>query len=438
MTDNPPVRRLGDWEAEELRDLADDYGTPLYVQDVSRVRENAARLREAFPGADIAYAVKANTTGAVLSTLEGTGVDAECASAGEVQRALDAGFPPERVRYTAVNPPAVELDHVCGLPGADELTLTVGARDTLDRVDERDFSGPLCVRVNPGVGAGHHEKVSTGAEPKFGVPYGRAEPLCREAVARGFDLVGVHAHAGSGISGEELSAHRELVRRMGELARGLSELDLEFVAVGGGFGVPYREDEPPLDLDAVAEATREALGEVDARLAIEPGRYFVADAGVLLTRVNTVKETPETTVVGVDAGMTTLLRPALYDAYHEVRSLEPGVPRKDPVSCEIAGPVCETADVLGRDRTLPDPTRGDLLAVGNAGAYGYEMSSQYNSRPRPAVVVFDTNDAYLAVERENIADLTALERASGSDSSATAGRDGGFGGDEEARRAERD
>jgi diaminopimelate decarboxylase len=411
MTDeNPAVRRLTDWEPEPLRDLADEYGTPLYVQDVARVRENAARLREAFPDADVAYAVKANTTRAVLSALERTGVDAECAAAGEVQRSLDAGFPPERIRYTAVNPPDVDLDHVCSLDGVDEMTITVGARDTLDRVAERGFEGPLCVRVNPGVGAGHHAKVSTGAEPKFGVPYDRAADLCREAVDRGFDLVGVHAHAGSGISGEDLSAHRQLVARMGELTREIADLDPEFVAVGGGFGVPYRPEEEPLDLHRVAEATREAIGETDARLAIEPGRYVVADAGVLLTTVNTVKPTPETTVVGIDAGMTTLLRPAMYDAHHEVRSLEPDLPRKDPVACELSGPVCETADVLGRDRTLPDPTRGDLLAIGNAAAYGYEMSSTYNSRPRPAVVTLDGTHVSLSVERESLANLTALER----------------------------
>ena len=413
--DNPAIRRLDDWPAERLRDLADEFGTPLYVYDLERVRENAARLRGAFPDADVAYAVKANTTRAILETLEATGVDAECAAAGEVKRALDAGFPAERVRYTAVNPPARDLDYVCSLDAADDLTITVGAEDTLDRVAARGFEGPLCVRVNPGVGAGHHAKVSTGAEPKFGVPYDRAERVARDAEARGFGLVGIHAHAGSGISGEELSAHRELVRRMGDLARELADLDLSFVAVGGGFGVPYREEEEPLDLDAVAEATREALGDVEPRLAVEPGRYFVADAGVLLATVNTVKGTPETTVVGVDAGMTTLLRPALYDAYHAVRSLEPDLPPRERVSCEISGPVCETADVLGRDRTLPDPARGDLLAVGNAGAYGYEMSSQYNSRPRPAVVTVDGGETRLAVRRETLADLTRLETDGGTD-----------------------
>jgi diaminopimelate decarboxylase len=429
-TDNPAVRRLSGWPAEPLRDLADEFGTPLYVQDLDRVKANASRLRSAFPDADISYAVKANTTRSVLATLAARGVGAECAAAGEVQRALDAGFPPHRVRYTAVNPPDRDLDYVCGLDATDELVVTVGALDTLHRVGERGFDGRLCVRVNPGVGAGHHEKVSTGAEPKFGVPYDRAASVIRRAVEQGFDVTGLHAHAGSGISGDDLSAHRELVRRMGALAGEVSaadDLDMEFVAVGGGFGVPYSEDEPPLDLDAVAETTREAyaagwadgLGAAgDAtgadvseppRLAIEPGRYFVADAGVLLTTVNTVKPTPDTTVVGVDAGMTTLVRPAMYDAFHELRSLEPDAPRRDPVGCDVSGPVCETADVLARDRDLPDPSRGDLLAVGNAGAYGYEMASNYNSRPRPAVVAVEHGEPRVAARREELSELTRLE-----------------------------
>ncbi|MFB6171148.1 MAG: diaminopimelate decarboxylase [Haloarculaceae archaeon] len=405
---NPAVRRLADWTAGSLRELAAAHETPLYVLDCRRVRQNALRLRQAFPDADVAYAVKANTVGAVMQTVAATGLDAECASAGEVQRALDAGFPAEQVRYTAVNPPDRDLDHVASLAEADDLVVTVGAVDTLDRVAERGFEGRLCVRVNPGVGAGHHAKVSTGAEPKFGVPYDRAAAVVADARDRGFEVVGVHAHAGSGISGEDLSAHRELVRRMGDLARAVEPT--EFVAVGGGLGVPYHEDEPPLDLDAVADATRAALGDVDCRLAIEPGRYFVADAGVLLTTVNTVKATPDETVVGIDAGMTTLVRPAMYDAYHAVRSLAPDRHERPTEQVTLAGPVCETADVLGRDRSLPAPARGDLLAVGNAGAYGYEMASQYNSRPRPAVVAVDGEAATLAVERETLSDLTRLER----------------------------
>jgi diaminopimelate decarboxylase len=410
---NPAVRRLDDWDAERLRSLADAHETPLYVIDLERVRENARRLQDAFAEAEISYAVKANTVRPVLEAIEATDVGAECASAGEVQRALDAGFDGEDVRYTAVNPPARDLDLVVDLAADHDLVVTVDAEDTYERVADRGFDGRLCVRVNPGVGAGHHEKVSTGAEPKFGVPYDRAKALVERAARDGFDVVGVHAHAGSGIKGEDLSAHRELVSRMADLARDV-DVALDFVNVGGGLGVPYKSDEPPIDLDAVAEQTFDAFGDVDAELGIEPGRYFVADAGVLLTTVNTVKPTPETTVVGVDAGMTTLIRPAMYDAYHDIRLLADDTAERETITTSVAGPICETADLLATDRPLARPRRGERLAIGSAGAYGYEMSSQYNSRPRPAVVVLDGDEEEIAVRRESLSDVTYLEQNNGS------------------------
>ncbi|WP_128904357.1 diaminopimelate decarboxylase [Halorubrum amylolyticum] len=431
--ENPVARRVSDWNADRLADLAAEYGTPLYVQDIDRVRENCERLRDAFPDADVRYAVKAHTGRVVLEAVREAGLDAECASAGEVDRALAAGFGGDRLHYTAVNPPARDLDYVVGVAEAEpDLTVTVGAVDTLDRLAERGYDGRVCVRVNPGVGAGHHEKVRTGGAAKFGVPYDRAAEATRNAAER-FDVVGIHAHAGSGIDPDQLDSHRELVARMGELARELAApgesaagdaapLDLEYVDVGGGFGVPYREDAPALDLPAVAEATREAVAPLPAGvdLAIEPGRYVVADAGVLLARVNTVKPTPDERVVGVDAGMTDLLRPAMYDAYHPIRNLgggresggrdapTPGDRSATPVT--VAGPICETGDTLCMDRALADPARGDLLAVGIAGAYGYEMANQYNSRPRPAEVAVDDGTAAVVRRRETLGDLTTVER----------------------------
>ena len=397
------VRRLADWDAARLRALATDYGTPLYVIDLERVRSNARRVRSAFPDAHGQYAVKAHTGRAVLASVHEAGLDAECASAGEVARALDAGYEADEIQYTAVNPPDRDLDYVVDRWREDDaLTITVGARETLIRLSERGYDGRLCIRVNPDVGAGHHEKVRTGADAKFGVPYDRAAAVVAEA-RDDFDVVGLHAHAGSGIDADQLDDHREFVRRMGALAREVGAL--EFVDVGGGFGVPYRQDEPPLDLHIVAGATRDAIGEIDARLAIEPGRYVVADAGVLLTTVNTVKSTPKTTIVGVDAGMTTLLRPALYDAFHPMTALaDRGT---EPVT--VTGPICESSDVLCTDRPLGVPERGDVVAIGNAGAYGYEMASTYNSRPRPAEVVLSDGTSRVARRRETLADLTRLE-----------------------------
>jgi diaminopimelate decarboxylase len=408
--ENPPVRRLADWSVPRLRDLAPEYETPLYVIDIERVRENAARLRAAFPDATTDYAVKANARKPVLEAIAEMGFGAECASVGEVVRACEAGF--SNVRYTAVNPPDRDLDRVVELADERDITITIGALDTLDRLAERGWSGTVYVRVNPDIGAGHHAKVRTGTDPKFGIPTGRATDAVIDASSRGFTVAGIHAHAGSGIlDTEDLAAHRVLVERLSELANEIADagIAIDAVSIGGGFGVPYRDSEAPLDLDALARATREAFA-ADAQLGIEPGRYCVADAGVLLTHVNTVKSTPETTVVGVDAGMTALARPALYDAFHEIRSLAADSGERETVEATVAGPVCESSDVLGRHRALPAPERGDLFAIGNAGAYGYEMASTYNSRPRPAVVALDGADGELCVRRETIADLGRYEQ----------------------------
>jgi len=422
----PAVRRLADWDATELVALREEYGSPLYVLDLDRVRENYRRLDAAFSDADVQYATKANALGRLLEVVHDEGAGVECASVGEVVRALDAGVPGDDLHYTAVNPPAGDLDTVVELwrdGVADGITVTAGAEDTVTRLGDRGYDGRLCVRVNPGVGAGHHEKVRTGADAKFGVPMDRAARVADTAVAAGMDVVGVHAHAGSGIlHDDEFDAHREMVDRVADVAHELDDaFDLEFVDVGGGFGVPYRERDDPLDVDAIAAVVEDGVADVDARLVVEPGRYLVADAGVLLADVNTVKDTPETTVVGVDAGMTALARPAIYDAHHalrncsaggdgrgEVRAAEGGDGRGE-VRATVTGPICESSDVFATDRPLATPRRGDVLAIGNAGAYGYEMASTYNSRPRPASVVLEDDEVALARRREPLSDLTTLE-----------------------------
>jgi len=403
----PATRRLADWDGAALESLADTFDTPLYVMDLDRVRDNARRFRAAFPDARLLYAAKAHAGRAVLETVTNEGYLVEGAARGEVRRAIEAGVEPANIQYTGVNPPDPDLDDVVDVwrehPG---LTVTVGAEMSLDRLAERGFDGRLCLRVNPGVGMGHHEKVATGSHPKFGLPYDEV-PAVAEAARDRFELVGLHAHAGSGIlAPDDLDAHERYVARMGDLARAVG--DLEFLDLGGGFGVPYREDEAPLDLRATAERVRAAAGELDAQLAFEPGRYLVADAGLLLARVNTIKPTPETTIVGVDASMTALIRPALYGAYHPLRNVTR--PDAEPIATTVGGPVCESSDVFAADRELPEPAYGDLLAIGVTGAYGYEMASTFHSQPRPAEVLLEAGEARLGRRRETIADLLRLEQ----------------------------
>jgi len=409
MTDVPRVRRLTDWSAARLRDLVETHGSPAYVIDLDRVGANYERLAAAFPEAEIRYAAKANAGRAVLERLAAEGAGVECASAGEVRRALDAGFAPGDLHYTAVNPPARDLEYVLDVAeSAPAITITAGARDTIDRLEAMGYRGRLCVRIHPGVGAGHGESVATGADAKFGIPADAAPAVVADAAERGFDVVGVHAHAGSGFTNEDLDAHRAVVETVADVATQVG-VDLEFVDVGGGFGVPYLPDEEPLDLERVAETTRDALADVDATLAIEPGRYLVADAGVLLTTVNTVKPAGEEVLAGTDAGMTTLLRPALYGAYHHVRNLAPDADERQTETVSVVGPVCESTDVIAESRTLPRPKRGDVLAVGNAGAYGIEMALQYNSRPRPPVVALSDGEDRVVRRRETVDHLTAAE-----------------------------
>ena len=408
---DPRIRRLADWDHDRLLAAAEEFGTPLYVLDPARVRENYARFAAAFPDAHVMYAAKAHAGRAVLSALLDEGADVECAARGELMRAIEAGADPDTLRYTAVNPPSADLDYAVEL-AADHpgLTITAGARDTFDRLAERGYDGRVAIRVNPGIGTGHHEKVATGKDAKFGIPADDVVDVAADVADR-FDLVGVHAHVGSGVLADDLDDHCRAIARVADVARDVSaevdDANLEFVDVGGGFGVPYREDEEPLDMDAVADAVYDALGDLDVRLELEPGRYVVADAECILTRVNTVKETPETTVVGVDASLATLIRPAMFDSYHPIRNVS--APDREPIPCSVGGPCCTSADVFCTDRPIARPERNDVLAIGNAGAYGYELANQFHSQPRPAEVALDADGARVVRRRETMADVTRVE-----------------------------
>jgi len=403
------VRRIADWEYNRLRELCTEHGTPLYVIDLGRVVENYERFSSAFPSTEVMYAAKANTGHSVLSTLVNNGADIECAAWGELQRAIDAGADPNTLQYTAVNPPDYDLDYAVNLaadyPG---LTITGGARDTFDRLEERSYDGRVAIRVNPGIGTGHHEKVATGKDAKFGIPYEQV-PEVAEDVADRFDLVGIHVHAGSGILHDDLDDHCRAIKKVANMARHIeSEVTtLDFVDFGGGFGVPYYEDEKPLDLDVVRKKVYNAIGDIDAQPKLEPGRYIVADAELILTEVNTVKQAPETTVVGVDASLATLIRPAMFDSYHPIQNVTG--PERAAHSVSVGGPCCTSADVFCTDRAIARPKRGDLLAIGNAGAYGYELANQFHSQPRPAEVAIEGSESWTVRKRETLADVTSRE-----------------------------
>jgi len=400
-----PVRRLADWDHSRLEALAEEHDTPLYVLDPARVRANYQRFASAFPDAHVMYAAKAHAGRAVLETLLDAGADIECAASGELKRAIAAGADPNTLQYTAVNPPQADVEYAAEL-GAESpgLTVTAGARDTFDRLEAAGYDGRVAIRINPGIGTGHHEKVATGKDAKFGIPKAEVPDLAEDLRKR-FDLVGLHAHVGSGVLHDDLDDHCRAIETVADVAREVG--GLEFLDIGGGFGVPYHEDGQPLDLSVVGERVREAAGDLDAQLALEPGRYVVADAELIMTRVNTIKETDAATVVGVDASLATLIRPAMFDSYHPIRNVSAPDRETEPVS--VGGPCCTSADVFCTDRPIARPRREDLLAIGNAGAYGYELANQFHSQPRPAEVALDRDGGRVVRERETLEDVTRVE-----------------------------
>lgn len=404
----PPVRRLEAWDEQRMQTLADEHGTPLYVLSLGRVRANYRRFVNAFPKAHVMYAAKAHTGRAVLSTLIEVGADIECAAQGELQRAIAAGADPNDLQYTAVNPPDEDLDYAVDLGQNNiDFTITAGARDTFDRLENRGYDGRIALRVNPNIGTGHHEKVATGKDAKFGISLEEVPALADELRDR-FDLVGLHAHVGSGVLHDDLDDHYRAIEVIADLAREVGDQELEFVDIGGGFGVPYHENEQSLDIAAVGEQVRSAVGNLDARLALEPGRYVVADAELLLTQVNTIKQTPSTMVVGVDASLATMIRPAMFDAYHPIRNITN--PDRDLIEASVSGPCCTSADVFCTNRPIARPESDDLLAIGMTGAYGYELANQFHSQPRPAEIALDADEARVVRRRETLEDVTRVER----------------------------
>ena len=396
--------------------LAEEFDTPLYVMSESRIRENYRRvcraLSEHYSKLRVYYSAKANTSLTVLRILETEGAYLDAISPGEVYLALKAGFPPEKVLFTGTSVRTDELTYLV----ESGVMINVDSISQLSRLLEFHVPNLVSVRVNPEVGAGHHEHcVTAGKKSKFGIWGEDVVKAYKTAQKSGVGRFGIHMHIGSGILTVEpfLLAAEKLL----EMARRVHEevgLEFEFIDFGGGLGVPYRPEEKPLDLDLYAE---EVLGLFKKRieqydlgepfLCVEPGRLIVCDAGVLLTSVNTVKVTPFRKFVGVDAGFNTLIRPAMYGSYHPIvvanRLNEPNKEVYD-----ISGPICESGDLLARDRQLPETHEGDLLAILNAGAYGFSMSSQYNSRPRCAEVLVRNGECAVIRERETFESL--LER----------------------------
>jgi diaminopimelate decarboxylase len=408
-------------EDTPLSRIAESVGTPVYVYSSATLERHFQVLRSAFveaglKGEDggpplIAYAVKANPNLAVLATLARMGAGADTVSEGEIRRALAAGIPPGRIVFSGVGKREEEIRFALetgiseiNVESEPELRLIARVALSLGR------PARLAVRVNPDVAAGGHAKITTGgAGNKFGVSFSEAERLYAEAAADPWlQPVGLTCHIGSQIS--SLAPLEAAFRRMRELverlrARGLPVLMLD---LGGGLGVPYfNQPDPPSPADYAAMVARVTDG-LGVGLAFEPGRVIAANAGVLLAQVLHIHERPEgRRFVVLDAAMNDLIRPAMYDAYHDIRPVRP---RQGPsVIADVVGPVCETGDTFTRDRELPPLESGDLVAFMSAGAYGASMSSEYNSRLMAPEVLVRGRDWAIVRPRPTYEEMLARE-----------------------------
>jgi len=396
----------------KAKDLVERFGSPLYVTDEMAVRENYRHIRDAFRPympARVHYACKANAALAILRILQQEGSHIDAVSIGEVDACLRAGFAPDKILYTGVNVSTRELEQLV----ARKVKINVDSLSELERLAAISTSVDISFRVNPQVGAGHHTHVVTGAKStKFGVPKDLIVRAYDRALELGFMPFGLHAHIGAGV--QDVAPFAEvtevLVGIMNEVEQRLG-LKLEVLDIGGGVGIPYRPEDRPMDVEAYArEVTSRIKGRCSAKtVAIEPGRYIIADTTLLLTSVVEVKDTGDKRFCGVDAGFNTLIRPAFYGSYHHV-AVANKFQRPGEFTYDVVGPICESGDFIAKDRQLPKVDEGDVIAVYDAGAYGFAMSSQYNMRGKPRVILVKDGAASLIREAETTDDLLRLER----------------------------
>lgn len=395
-----------------LRDIAAAEGTPLYVYSASVIAERFRAIAEAFASYPHAlhYALKANSTLAIARLLRSLGAAADANSGGEIDVALRAGFIPAQIVFTGVGKTQAELAQAIDL---GVMTINAESAGEIERIDAlaiaRQVRARVALRVNPDIDAKSHPHISTGLKTnKFGVPIDAVIDLCRRfANARGVEIVGLHIHLGSQMT--DLAPLRKASEALVRLSRELRDLGviIDHVDLGGGLGVSYDGSPVPSARD-YADALLPAVRDSGLKLILEPGRNIIGPAGVLLSRVIDVKPQGDGRhFVILDAGMTELIRPMLYNAFHRIEHVE--TLDRPAADCDIVGPLCESSDTLGKNRVVAMPAVGDLMAVMDTGAYGAVMASNYNRRLMPAEVLVDRGRWAVIRRRQTIDDLLALE-----------------------------
>jgi diaminopimelate decarboxylase len=388
----------------DLLELCKEQGTPLYVYDVERIEQQLSNITSAFSGVDlkVKYAAKALTNQAILKLMKKLGCGLDVVSIQELELGLKAGFEASEILYT---PNSVNFGEV-------QNAIELGAMINIDNISILEQFGhaygnkvPVCIRLNPHLQAGGNHKISTGhIDSKFGISFLQLRHLYRVVKTYNLNVIGLHMHTGSDILDPEIFIHGAQIL----FDAAMEFPDLKFLDFGSGFKVPYREGDVNVDMKELGSKMSEVFikfcGDYGRELEIwfEPGKYLVSEAGHLLVKANVVKTTPATVFVGVDSGMNHMVRPMMYDAYHEILNISRQTETKRVYT--VVGYICET-DTLGWDRKLDEVYEGDILAIKNAGAYGYSMSSNYNSRLKPAEVLIHQGKALLIRKRETIEDL---------------------------------
>ena len=399
-----------------LKDLAEQFGTPTYVYSADQIKKNIEHLKAVldkyFPSHRIQYAVKANTNPYVLKVVKETGIGADCSSPLELRLAKQVGFPLDRSTYTGNYESRTDLTRA--IESGVNLNL-----DDYHRISDLKEMGMVpefvSFRINPGIGRGGFEQIVTGgSDAKFGFPYEETRKAYQTAIEAGVKRFGIHMMTGSNIL--EPFYFAEITQKIFTIIENsINDLgiELEFINIGGGLGVPYTNEEAELDLDQsfkmVAEVFNKNIPNLNIgkpEIALEPGRYLVANSGVLLSKVTHVKRSYRN-YIGIDAGMSTLLRPAMYKAYHEIKidGVEDYLSNDKKDHYRICGQICENSDIHPMDRSFKEPKQGDLVFVENAGAYGFTMSSNYNNRIRPAEILLEGSNITPIRKREEEADV---------------------------------
>ncbi|MFO7792110.1 MAG: diaminopimelate decarboxylase [Candidatus Saliniplasma sp.] len=407
----------GRFEIEGItaEDIVEKYGTPVYVYSESRIRDNYRRLYDSltdrYEKVNLYFSAKSNTNISILRILKDEGARVDTVSVGEIYLAKEAGFDADEILFTGMNLRDDELDSLL----ESGVRINVNSLSMLDRVLEKKIPELISFRVNLQKGGGaHRHLITAGKDSKFGVLESKIIDAYKKALESGVKRFGIHTHIGSGML--KTDHHRQAAEKIVDIAGRIHEelgIEFEFIDIGGGIGIPYTPDESEMDLE---KFSRDVLGIFKDKLAehelgkpyfcMEPGRYIMGDAGIILTEVNALKDTVNKRLIGVDAGLHTLIRPAMYDAYHPIAHTKKMYGNEDELEeYDVMGPLCESSDFLGKERKLPKVEEGDLLAILNAGAYGFTMTSNYNSKLRPPEVLVNRGEDTLIREAESMKDL---------------------------------